>query len=104
MSRIGSKPIPVPSGVKVDIKGTHVKVTGPKGTLERDIRSEVEVVQEGEELLVKCTDESKRTNAFSSSAALTLVINTANSSPPRRPSTSDSRKVCRSSSANVLSA
>jgi len=65
MSRIGSKPIPVPKGVKIDIKGTNVKVTGPKGTLERDIRSEVAVVQAGEELLVKCNDESKRTNAFS---------------------------------------
>ncbi len=65
MSRIGSKPIPVPSAVKVDIKGTHVKVTGPKGTLERDIRPEIEVVADGEFLLVKCKDDSKRTDAFS---------------------------------------
>jgi large subunit ribosomal protein L6 len=33
MSRIGKKPIALPSGVKVDIKGSHVSVTGPKGSL-----------------------------------------------------------------------
>ena len=65
MSRIGSKPIPVPKAVKVDIKGAHVKVTGPKGTLERDIRPEIEVVADGEFLLIKCKDDSKRTDAFS---------------------------------------
>ncbi|MCA1764886.1 MAG: 50S ribosomal protein L6 [Desulfobulbaceae bacterium] len=65
MSRIGSKPIPIPGGVKVDINGIHVKVTGPKGTLERDIRSEVELVEEDGELFVKCNDDSKKTNAFS---------------------------------------
>jgi large subunit ribosomal protein L6 len=65
MSRIGNNPIPVPGAVKVELKGVHVKVTGPKGTLERDIRPEIEVVAEGTELLIKCKDESKRTKAFS---------------------------------------
>lgn len=65
MSRIGNKPIPVPSGIKVDLKGVHVKVTGPKGTLERDIRPEIEVVVDGDTLRIKCKDESKRTRAFS---------------------------------------
>jgi large subunit ribosomal protein L6 len=37
MSRIGRKPIPVPSGVEVKLQGTHLTVKGPKGTLERDI-------------------------------------------------------------------
>ena len=35
MSRIGRKPISVPSGVKVTIEGRTVTVTGPKGTLSR---------------------------------------------------------------------
>src|SRR6478609_1139223 len=34
MSRIGKKPIPVPSGVDVTINGSHVAVKGPKGSLE----------------------------------------------------------------------
>ncbi|MBU0479761.1 MAG: 50S ribosomal protein L6 [Proteobacteria bacterium] len=65
MSRIGKQPIPIPKGTKIDLKGTHVKVTGPKGALERDIRPEIEVVEDGAQLLVKCRDNSKRTNAFS---------------------------------------
>ena len=49
MSRIGKEPIAIPSGIKVEIKGTHVKVTGSKGTLERDIRPEIEMKQEGDQ-------------------------------------------------------
>lgn len=64
MSRIGKEPIPLASGIKVEIKGTHIKVTGPKGSLERDLRPEIELTQEGAEL--KCTPKgnSKRVMAF----------------------------------------
>ncbi|MBU0730024.1 MAG: 50S ribosomal protein L6 [Proteobacteria bacterium] len=74
MSRIGSKPIPVPKGVKVDLNGLHVKVTGPKGTLERDIRPEIELVASEGNILVKTKDISKRTVAFSG-LTRTLVDN-----------------------------
>ena len=37
MSRIGNKPITVPSEVQVKIDGQNITVTGPKGTLEREI-------------------------------------------------------------------
>lgn len=33
MSRIGKKPIEMPKGVKVDVNGSTVSVTGPKGNL-----------------------------------------------------------------------
>lgn len=33
MSRIGKKPVPVPSGVTATINGQHIEVKGPKGTL-----------------------------------------------------------------------
>lgn len=65
MSRIGKQPIPVPSSVTVEIKGSHVKVKGPKGSLERDIRPEIELEQADGLILVKCLDNSKRTNALS---------------------------------------
>jgi len=65
MSRIGSKPINVPSGVKIGLSGARIKVTGPKGTMEREIRPEISLVEESGVLLIKCKDESKRTNAFS---------------------------------------
>ncbi len=65
MSRIGKSPITIPSGVKVEIDGLHVKITGPKGSLERDIRPEVKVVQNDSILSVECLDASKKTAAFS---------------------------------------
>ncbi|MCB2180729.1 MAG: 50S ribosomal protein L6 [Desulfobulbaceae bacterium] len=74
MSRIGNKPIEVPAGVKVDINGTHVKVVGSKGTLERHIRPEIELVQSDGVITVKCLDNSKRTRAFSG-LTRTLVNN-----------------------------
>ena len=64
MSRIGKLPISVPSGIKVEINGTHVKVTGKKGSLERDIRPEIELKQEGDKLVVSPKGTSKRVNAF----------------------------------------
>jgi large subunit ribosomal protein L6 len=65
MSRIGNQPITVPAGVKVVINGTNVKITGPKGTLERNIRPEISLVQGDGIITVKCLDHSKRTRAFS---------------------------------------
>jgi large subunit ribosomal protein L6 len=43
MSRIGNKPIEIPSGVKVEQKGQHLKVTGPLGTLEMDCHPEIQI-------------------------------------------------------------
>lgn len=44
MSRVGKKPIPMPSGVKVQI-GDQLKVQGPKGALEVPIPSGIRVQQ-----------------------------------------------------------
>ncbi|MEI2701311.1 MAG: 50S ribosomal protein L6 [Baekduia sp.] len=52
MSRIGRKPIPVPAGVTVLIEPELVTVNGPKGELRERINRDIEVKQEGEELLV----------------------------------------------------
>jgi large subunit ribosomal protein L6 len=64
MSRIGNQPITLPKGVKVTISDDFVTVKGPMGTLERSTRPEIDIVLEGETLLIKGKDESKRTNAF----------------------------------------
>ena len=53
MSRIGKKPIPVPSGVTVSIEPELVRVNGPKGELTERIHRDIAVEHEGEELLVK---------------------------------------------------
>ena len=53
MSRIGRKPIPVPSGVTISIEPELVRVNGPKGELTERIPRDIAVEQDGEELLVK---------------------------------------------------
>jgi large subunit ribosomal protein L6 len=52
MSRIGRKPIPVPTGVTVTIDPEVVRVHGPKGELSERIPRDITVVQEGEEINV----------------------------------------------------
>ena len=64
MSRIGSKPIPLPSGVKVDIQASKVVVTGPKGKLNREIRPEVSIKEEDGNLVFETIDESKKSLAM----------------------------------------
>lgn len=64
MSRIGKQPIPVPAGVKVDIEGQHIAVTGSKGKLEMDIRPEIDVVVQDNEILINTREESRTVNAF----------------------------------------
>lgn len=43
MSRIGKLPINVPQGVKLSVEGRLVKVSGPQGKLEIDVRPEIKV-------------------------------------------------------------
>ncbi len=58
MSRIGRMPIPVPSGVKVEMNDGAVKVTGSKGTMSVTVPTGIEVKQEGSELVVeRASDE-----------------------------------------------
>jgi large subunit ribosomal protein L6 len=46
MSRIGRLPVTIPSGVKVDVNGQDVSVTGPKGTLALTVAEPIAIVQE----------------------------------------------------------
>jgi large subunit ribosomal protein L6 len=52
MSRIGRKPIPVPSGVTVSIEPDVVRVHGPKGELTEAIHRDITVKQEDDVLVV----------------------------------------------------
>lgn len=65
MSRIGRAPIPVPSGVKVDVAvGNVVTVTGPKGTLTRTITPALSIQQENGQLTVSRPDDSRTNKAL----------------------------------------
>jgi large subunit ribosomal protein L6 len=59
MSRIGRMPIPLPEGVKVDIKDKRVTVTGPKGSLSRDFHPDMEIVLEGNQMKVRRPSEQR---------------------------------------------
>jgi len=64
MSRIGRKPIDVPSGVEVVLDGSHISVKGPKGTLERDIHKDITVTMEGNQILVTRPSDIKEHRAL----------------------------------------
>jgi large subunit ribosomal protein L6 len=44
MSRIGKLPVEVPAGVKVNLRGAEIEVSGTKGTLKRELPPRVKVV------------------------------------------------------------
>ena len=59
MSRIGKKPITVPSGVDVTIEGRTVTVKGPKGTLSRSLHPDMTVRSEDGSVVVTRPTEQK---------------------------------------------
>lgn len=52
MSRVGKKPIPVPSGVECKLDGVVLKVKGPKGQLQRDLHPNMKIVVESDQVIV----------------------------------------------------
>ncbi len=60
MSRVGKKPISIPQGVVVDIKGNEVTVKGPKGELLFSVSPFLLVEEKEGELFVTIKKESKK--------------------------------------------
>ena len=63
MSRIGKMPIAIPAGVTVVFNNGVVTVKGAKGELSREVVGNIDIVTEGNELLVKALDDRADTNA-----------------------------------------
>ena len=59
MSRIGLKPIVVPSDVDVKVDGNSVTVKGPKGTLVQEFDRDMTIKLEGQEITVARPSEEK---------------------------------------------
>lgn len=59
MSRIGRKPIAIPSGVDVTLNNTLITVKGPKGTLSRELHKDMKVNVENNEIIVERPSEHK---------------------------------------------
>ena len=64
MSRIGKLPIDMPQGVSLTVEDGVVRVVGPKGQLEQEIRPEVSVSVNGNEIVVERVDDSKPAKSF----------------------------------------
>jgi len=59
MSRIGKLPIAIPAGVTITVDPDWITVKGPKGELKQFTMPEVDVVVEGDQVIVTRHDESK---------------------------------------------
>jgi len=60
MSRIGKKPVPVPSGITANVDGQTVKIKGPKGALQVVLHDDILVKLDGGQIKVDPRFETKR--------------------------------------------
>lgn len=59
MSRIGRKPITIPSGVNVTLDNTQITVKGPKGSLSRELHKDMKVSVLENEISVERPSDNK---------------------------------------------
>ena len=64
MSRIGKKPIAIPSGVTIALDGQTVTVRGPKGQLAWTLAEEVEITQDNGQLTLAPREDTQRSRAM----------------------------------------
>jgi len=64
MSRIGKKPVAIPSGVTATIDGGQLMVKGPKGTLNLAMRDEISYAIEEGQISVQPANGTKAARAF----------------------------------------
>ena len=64
MSRIGKRPVTVPSGVTANVDGQTVKMKGPKGQLQFIVHDDVEVKFENGQVKVAPRSETKRARSL----------------------------------------
>ncbi len=75
MSRIGNTPIAVPSGVTLTIKSGAVAVKGPKGELSYDLRPEVGVAVEDNQVVVSLSGQGDESSASAYHGLTRALIN-----------------------------
>ncbi len=64
MSRIGKKPVAIPSGVTADIDGGVLTVKGPKGTLKLGLSDQIDYKVEDGQIEVKPANDTKTAQSF----------------------------------------
>ena len=71
MSRIGRLPVVVPPKVDIDIQGSFIRVTGPKGTLEHTFPADLTVKLEDSHVIVqRPTDDSQHRSLHGTTRAI----------------------------------
>jgi large subunit ribosomal protein L6 len=64
MSRVGKQPIPIPSGVDVNVRASDVHVKGPKGELQLQAALSINVKVDDGSVLVERSTESREARAL----------------------------------------
>ncbi len=64
MSRVGYKPVTIPSGVTANVEGQTVKMKGPKGALEVVLHDDVSVTLDKAAITVAPRSETKRARSL----------------------------------------
>ena len=64
MSRIGKRPVALPSGVTASTEGRILSVKGPKGTLTLQMRDEIRYEIDADGISVQPANETKQARAF----------------------------------------
>ncbi|MEN9902464.1 MAG: ribosomal protein [Pseudomonadota bacterium] len=73
MSRVAKNPIALPKGVEVNLAGNNVTVKGPLGSLTLNRNPAVDVLVEGEQLVVKAVAGAENANALSGTTRALLA-------------------------------
>ena len=64
MSRIGKKPIAIPKGVEVRLKGDQLIIKGPKGELNLSVHPDVKLDMGGDSISVSVVDETRESRSI----------------------------------------
>ncbi len=77
MSRIGNSPIPIPSGVEINVSGSDLTVKGPKGSLDHALPDVISIeIDDGQATVARANDdrESKALHGLTRSLINNMVI------------------------------
>ncbi len=75
MSRIGKKPVQLVAKVKVEVNNNQIKVAGPKGSLDLDLHSAINVEVGKEDIKVTALDGSNRNSVALQGLYRSLIAN-----------------------------
>ncbi|RJP50698.1 MAG: 50S ribosomal protein L6 [Anaerolineaceae bacterium] len=64
MSRIGRLPVEIPGGVQVELNGSKVRVKGPKGELQREFSSLINIKMENNQLNIARNSDNPEERAL----------------------------------------